>query len=132
MSTASGHGATSDHGLATLAQLSRPSGPARNHGAMRPVIQPRGTRLDPCRPATAPPPAAPPGQNTRSQLLQVPGLLMVTGITHRRRRLPAAHGCSVTLPQLGVGLAEVAQGHALAVPVADLPADRQRLLVAAD
>jgi hypothetical protein len=73
-----------------------------------------------------------PGPDVRGTLLQAPGRLVVTGITHGRRRLPPAHGRPVRLPHLRVGDAEVGQGLALAVPVAGLPADRQRVLVAAD
>ena len=57
---------------------------------------------------------------------------MVTGIAHGRCRLPPAFGCPVRLPQLVIRGAEVAQGHALAMPVAGLLLDCKRLPVAVD
>ena len=96
------------------------------------IIQSRGTGLNPRLPVTAPPPATPPGLSVRGPLLQAPSLLVITGIMHRRRRLPPEHHRPVTLLQLLVDLAEVGQGQALAVPVAGLPEDLQRLLVAGD
>ena len=39
--------------------------PAQDHGALRLIIQPRGTGLDPGRPVTPPPLAAPPGLSAR-------------------------------------------------------------------
>ena len=82
--------------------------------------------------STASPPTAPPGPGAGGPLLQARGCLVVTGIAHGRRRVPPAGGCPVRLPHVLVGVAEVAQGLALAVPVAGLPEDHQRLLVAAD
>jgi len=60
------------------------------------------------------------------------GELLVNGIRHRRCRLPPASGCPTRLPRLLVGMAEVAQSLALAVPVAGLQGNRQRPLIAVD
>lgn len=100
---------------------------------MRLIIRPRGAGLNSCRAPTALPPAAPlPGLSVRGQLFEAPGRLVFTGITHRRRCFSPERRRPVTLPHLLVGVDEVVQGLALAVPVAGLPHDRQRLLVAAD
>jgi len=57
---------------------------------------------------------------------------MVTGITHRRRRLLPAQSRPVMLPHHLIDIAEEGQNRTLAISVAGLPEERQRLLAAAD
>jgi hypothetical protein len=66
------------------------------------------------------------------QLLQARSFCVVTGITHGRRRILPVFGCAVRLPEIPVGVAEVAQRRAFAVLLAALAVDRQRFLVEAD
>lgn len=47
-------------------------------------------------------------------------MLVFTGIAHGPRRLPPAFSCPAELPQILVGVAEVGQRPALAVPVPEV------------